>query len=327
MIFAIKGDPDRREILYSTLQAGEARFGWSYVPTADLRALQARLQAGETLSPEERDCYHPFLLDVKDGDYVVYINVPAWGQCAAARVKGSYYWRFSDKDFNHRLAVDPSSVVTFDRNDAVVHPLLSSRLKLQGRYWRIYFENEFNALLEALAKGQSGRVRTPEVNLAFLDSEMQPHLQQITRVIHRTHPRTDLEVLMEQVLRRVPGVREVKRQGGAGDHGADLIVIFEAGLPIAGLEQQRTCVVQVKSFEGEHWATRAVDDIRRAFERYPEADMGLIVSTADVSTQGLGDALEKLRRDTGKQVALLIGPDVATMLLRFGAGLAPKTVQ
>jgi hypothetical protein len=75
-------------------------------------------------------------------------------------------------------------------------------------------------------------------------------LSEITRAIHHTHPNYDLEILMEQVLKRIPGVKEVKRQGGAGDHGADLIVVFESGLPIPGLEQQRICVVQVKSFEG-----------------------------------------------------------------------------
>jgi hypothetical protein len=325
MIYAIKGDPNWREILFSSLKGGEGRFGWSYLPSADLRTLQARLQAGESLPEEERDCYHPFLLDMKNDDYVVYVNVPFWGRCTAVRVTGSYFWRFAEKDFNHRFPVDPSSVVTFDRNDAVVHPLLSSRLKLQGRYWRIYCESEFKELLEALQKGHSGSPRTPEVNLTLLSSEMQPYLQNITRAIHRTHPRCNLEVLMEQVLRRVPGVREVKRQGGAGDHGADLIVVFEAGLPIPGLEQQRTCVVQVKSFEGEHWETRAVDDIRRAFEQYPVAEMGLIVSTADTSTAALDEALEQLRRETNKPVSLLIGSDVATLLLRFGTELWPKS--
>jgi len=200
---------------------------------------------------------------------------------------------------------------------------------LQGRYWRIFFENEFNALLEALRKGEPGKPRTPDVNQALLRSEMQPLLQNITRAIHRTHPRCDLEILMAELLRQVPGVREARRQGGAGDHGADILVVFEGGLPIPGMEQQRICVVQVKSFEGEHWDTKAVDDIKRAFERWPEAEMGLIVSTADRSTEALDEALTKLREEDPRKrpVGLLIGSDVATLLLRFGAELWPRSPQ
>jgi hypothetical protein len=115
----------------------------------------------------------------------------------------------------------------------------------------------------------------------------------------------------------VPGVKQVIWQGGAGDHGADIRIIFETGLPFAGLTEQRMCVVQVKSFSGEHWDTKAVDDIRRAFEYYPEADMGLIVSTAASTTQQLDDALQRLREESNKPIGLLIGSDVAAFFLRF----------
>lgn len=324
MIYAIKGDPESRDLLLSSLQSGEGRFGWSYIVNADLRTLRAKLQAGQSLSDEERACYQPFLLEIKKADYIIYINVPTWGQCTAARVTGEYFWRHGDPDFNHRFPVDPESVATFDRNDALVHPALSSRLKLQGRYWRIYLEREFGALMKSLKAGSTGKLRTHDINLSLLASEMLPHLSEITRAIHHTHPNYDLEILMEQVLKRVPGVKEVRLQGGAGDHGADLIVVFESGLPIPGLEEQRVCVVQVKSFEGYHWDTKATTDIRRAFERYPDAELGLIVSTADASTTALGEELEKLRRETGKHVGLLIGSDVATLLLRFSADLWPN---
>ncbi|HEX3035885.1 MAG TPA: restriction endonuclease [Thermodesulfobacteriota bacterium] len=123
------------------------------------------------------------------------------------------------------------------------------------------------------------------------------------------------------MLQKIPGVVDVRWQGGAGDHGADILVTFEAGLPIPGLENEYAVVVQVKSFEGEHWDTRAVEDIRRAFEYYPEASMGLIISTASASTTVLDNALDKLKEESGKPIALLIGPDVAAFLLRFGAKL------
>lgn len=321
-IYALKGSKEWFDILPS-LKQGEGRFGWSYVETADLRQLKARIDASgwNSLSDEEKDCYQGFLLDLKAEDYVVYINVPEWGKCTLARVTGPYEFRFDDDDWNHRFPVDPESVLVFDRNDAVVHPALSARFKLQGRYWRIYLKEEFETLVKALKSGTTGKWRTFQTNIAFLAKEIQPLLVNITEKIHHTHPNYDLETLFAETLKTVPGVKEVRRQGGPGDHGADVLVVFESGLPIPGLQQQRTCVIQVKSFEGEHWDTRAVSDIRRAFDHYPEAEMGLIVSTATSSTEVLDDALDRIREETGKPVSLLIGADVAAFLLRFGGQL------
>ncbi len=259
------------------------------------------------------------MLEIKENDYIVYINILEWGKCTLARVTGPYSWRFEDDDFNHRFPVDRQSVRDFDRNDALVHPALSARLKLQGRYWRIYAKTEFEGLVDALNSGSLGTVRTPSANLKFLSNEIRPYLVSIAKQIHHTHPNYDLEKFVASALENVPGVKEVRLQGGAGDHGADVLAILEFGLPVPGLRQQKTCVVQVKSFEGEHWDTKAVDDIRRAFDYYPQAEMGLIVSTASASTEALDNAIERLRDATKKPIFLLIGADLAAFLLRFGS--------
>ena len=321
-IYALKGSSDWFDIL-SSLQNGEGRFGWSYTESADLRALKQRVaeEGWDTLSDDEKDCYQSFLLDLRPDDYVVYINVPEWGKCTIAKVTGEYQWKFEDKDFNHRFPVDPSTVRVFDRNDAAVHPALRSRLKLQGRWWRINLKTEFQELLEILKKGIVATQRTPEANLRFLSNEIQPFLLNITQRIHHTHPNYDLECLLAEVFKKIPGVTEVQWQGGAGDHGADIFVTFNSGLPIPGLENKSHLVVQVKSYEGNHWDTRAVADIKRAFEHYPEVSMGLIVSTADSMTTEVEKELDELRNESGKPVALLIGSDVAAFLLRYGAKL------
>jgi len=321
-IYALKGSSEWFDILPS-LQSGEGRFGWSYIESADLRELKKRVdeKGWDSLTEEEKDCYQVFLLDFKAGDYVVYINVPEWGKCTVAKVTGQYQWKFSDSDFNHRFPVDPSSVYVFDRNDSSVHPALRSRLKLQGRWWRIYLKDEFAELLEVLKKGVPPSMRTPEANLRFLSNEIQPFLLNITQRIHHTHPNYDLECLLAEVFKKIPGVIDVKWQGGAGDHGADILVTFDGGLPIPGLEKQTILVVQVKSYEGDHWDTRAVEDIKRAFEHYPEASMGLIISTANAITTPVEKELDKLKEESGKPVSILVGPDVAAFLLRYGAKL------
>ncbi len=138
--------------IFNSLKDGEGRFAWSYEETADLRELQRRIDAGQwqQLTDDEQNCYQPFLLALKEDDYVVYINVPEWGKCTLARVTGEYQWRWEDDDYNHRFPVDPKSVYSFDRNDAMVHPYLRARLKLRGKWWTIHAKDEFERLLDAL---------------------------------------------------------------------------------------------------------------------------------------------------------------------------------
>jgi len=170
-VFALKGDLDWSERTYASLQAGEGRFGWSYMigddgkplGDADLRRLKSKIDTTgwNTLTKDEQDRYQSFLLDLKDKDWVIYVNVPKWGLCTLAQVTGPYYWEQKDQDFNHCFPVDPKSVREFDRNYTIVYPYLSARLKLQGRFWRIEAEEEFKALLAGLDSSDVRQIRTP----------------------------------------------------------------------------------------------------------------------------------------------------------------------
>jgi hypothetical protein len=321
-IYALKGTPDWATEIHESLRRGEARFGWSYVETADLHHLARKIESTgwNSLSGEEKACYHHFLLGIVPGDDLIYINVPTWGQCTIARVTRPYFWRWEQGDFNHRLGVDPASVKTFGRNDNIVHPALSARLKLMGRWWRIDADEEVDALLAHLEKGTPAAPSTPADNLAHLAAEIDPLLLQITRRVHHTHPNYRLEHLLGEVLKRVPGVRDVHVQGGAGDRGADIVMVVEEGHRLT-TPKQTTCVVQVKSYQGIHSSEQAVDDIRRAFHAYPHAGAGIIFSTADGAGPELDAALERVRTELNKPVTLFIGAEVALFILQYGAHL------
>lgn len=328
-VYALKGSPEWAARVYESLMQGEARFGWSYVETADLRKLAQRIEATGwmSLTPDEQACYQHFLLGITPGDYVVYINVPKWGQCTVARVTSPYSWRWEgsdDSDFNHRFGVDPVSVRPFDRNDRIVHPALAARLKLQGRWWRIYADEEFDLLLAGLSKGAPATPRTPADNLDHLAREIDPLLLEITKRIHRTHPNYSLEYLIAEVLKLVPGVKAVRLQGGAGDRGADILMDVEEGHPLT-TPKQTTCVVQVKSYQGQHDSKGAVEDIRRAFKAYPQAGAGLIFSTAVAAGPELDAALEQVRKELNKPVTLILGADVAAFILQHGMQLIARS--
>ena len=235
-IFALRAPDDAEDVkkIYRSLQGGEGRFGWSYAESADLRQLDKRIRQNgwDSLNDEERDCYQHFLLSICPNDYVVYINVPSDGQCTAAKVTGCYEWRFEDDDFNHRLAIDASSLEEFHRDDAIVHPYLSSRLKLQGRWWTVGAEPEFRSLLRQLEEKQEPRPKTPAVFLSYLRIEVGKHLDRIAAGVHHTYPGKYLEELIAATLKRVPGVKQVEHMKGRADHGADLEVEIETIPPL-----------------------------------------------------------------------------------------------
>ena len=324
-IYAIKSpeDNETKDRLYDSLKRGEGRFGWSWIPTADLRKLERRIanDGWDSLTDEEKKCggSSRFLLKLQNGNYVVYINLPRWGECTLARVTGPYEFRFEDVDFNHRFPVDPDSVCSFDRNDDMVPPALCTRLKLRGAWWHIYTEAEFYELLESLNQGTEPGPKTSKTNRRHLSKCIKKHLLEIAGCINRTHPNTDLEGLLEETFKNVPGVQAVKRHRGLDDRGADLEVEYEI---VPGLVQ--SLVVQVTSYEGELGNRSAVEDIKRAFNAYPNASMGLIVSTATTVRQEVRSWLDRLGEDSGKTVGLLIGDALAAFILRYGPDLNGK---
>ena len=314
---------DRINSVFNSLQAGESRFGWSSEEAADQRILRERCDnyGRDSLTPAEKKRYHPFLLDIAPDDFVVHINVPRWGECTLAKVEGAYEFRYEDDDFNHRFAIDPNSVRTFNRNDALVHPALSARLKLQGRWWTIYTENEFFALHQALIgrpDEAAAPLRTPQDNLKILSSDVRDPLAKISEKIHHTHPNKDLENFIFEVFEKVPGVKRVKAQRGQADRGADLLVELEFGsIP----ELVQTIVVQVKSWGGELDDTSPIKDIRNAFEHHENANMGLIVTTNTSCSEQFRIELDKLREEIQKPIGLLFGSDLALFCLRYGGEL------
>lgn len=309
--------------IYESVLKGRSRFGWSYVPTADLRQLNPRPWAD--LTAEETDCFRKagFLLRINPGDWIVHINVPNKGRCIAAQAIGSYEFEAETPcdDFRHYIPIDPKTVLEFDRRSPNILPIIEQKLKLRGKHWRIHAKDEFLQSLENIKGDKVSVVDGVTKELFHLRQQLDRHLGDITSSIHGTHLRKNLEDLVAQIFKQMPGVSDVKVNGsGWGtDHGADVIVEYSIGLPIFGLERDGILVVQVKSFEGDHWETGAVDQLATAIEKY-SATSGLLVTTG-VATEQLQGAIDELRKKVegkGIDVGLVAGRDVARFMLRFG---------
>ncbi|GAB6064374.1 restriction endonuclease [Deferrisoma palaeochoriense] len=306
------------QFVVKSLRDGVSRFGWSYFEGADLEDLKKK--SWGDMDDDEKKVWAKasFLLDIQKDDWIVHINVPRWGFCSAARVQGEYYFDKSsqNEDYRHCVPVDKSSIVEFDRNDPNVHPLVSRKLKLRGRYWRVYCEKEFFESINRL-KESCISLGDEQKGLYYLKQELSEPLGDIAQIIHKTHDGKNLERFLAAVFREVPFVEDVIENGfGWGtDYGADLIVEYHSGLPVPGLEKTEKLVVQIKSYEGEHWDTSAVDQIEEAIAKY-DADAGLILTTAQ-KTNNLQKAVDQRSEMLQKPISVLAGEDLAKFVLKY----------
>lgn len=346
-IWAFKGptnaDYDHEEyqqvtsFLANSFKNGIARFGWGYTDKADLHKLDPK--SFSEMDEDEKKCWDKanFLLDIQPGDWIVQINLPYWGACLAGLVTEAYSFEQEDNevsDYRHMLKIDTASVVEFGRNDDEVLPIISSRLKLQGRKWRIYHEQEFFQTIQNIKSEDLGKKEDESVGIFYLKKDLSPLLSAITEKIYKTHPASHLEGLIAEVFRKIPRVTNVrehgKHKGWGTDNGADLIVTYKSGLAISNLEKEETLVVQVKSYGGQHWEINAVNQIGDAIKEF-NANAGMLVTTAE-STENLERAIEELSNRLSKSpdegglgkdipISLIAGQDVAKFVLRHGGEL------
>jgi len=305
-------------LIYEEIKQGRARFGWGYYDEADVRKIKEKTDEQEWKSLNERELstwsHAGFLLDVKPGDYFIYINMPEYGKCTIVKITGEYdfngVWDKDKKnDFRHFLHCQ--FLYKFDRNSDIVHPYLRRRLGLQGAHYRIYAKKEFEELLEALKGNNAGKKDKER-----LKEEINPRLIAISQKVSRTFPGKNLENLLLDVFKKVPNIKDARK--GPDVNGADLEVEFESGLDISGLQKIEVCAVQVKSYEGKMSKTDAIEDIKKAFDSNTNYTCGLIVSTASEITKKFEKELEKLREKTQKEVGILIGKDLADLLIKYG---------
>lgn len=325
-IYALKPNPDPKwgAAIYNSLINGEARFGWSYVPTADLHLMRERIEkeGWSSLSGDEPNCWLPYLLSIQKGDYLVYVNTPTRGKCTLAKVTKPYYFKLHDDliydwgaDGNHCFGVDIESIKTFDRNESCVHPALSRRLKLQGRYWQIYTVKEFDDLLGCLQ--DKNRSTGKKDNIEFLKEDMNSVWEEIGSKIHHTHPGKELEPFVAKLFERMPNAKiKLNGSGWKTDYGADIIVSYLDGPEdFISLQSEKILVVQVKSYTGNHVDIKAVKDITTAIEKF-NAHFGLIVSTAK-STDNLEDEIQKASHDLKVPIAICDGPELAKLAAKY----------
>ncbi len=146
------------EFVSKSLKHGISRFGWGYIDTADIRKLEKK--SWDEMTKDEILIWNKtkFLKEISKGDWIVHINVPYWGTVIAGQVIEEYNFEESDNeisDFRHFFKLDLKTIIEFEKDDPIINSVISNKLKLRGKYWRIYDKIEFFESIENLNKRQN----------------------------------------------------------------------------------------------------------------------------------------------------------------------------
>lgn len=300
--FAKIDDQEARLKVYEEIKNGKSRFGmWDQ--SNSLR--------------ETRFGKNSFLLRIKEGDWIVHVNMPQYGKCVAVKSIGEYGFDEGvncswGRDFNNFIPVDPQTIVEFNRNNPNVLPTVN--LAPRKRAQRILEVSDFLTSLENLKDGKFDSTSKEDKSITHLQDKIAKLLPQITSHIQEMNRSKEFERFLHRIFSRMPDTLSIQNGFGWGtDNGADLIVEFKN--PIIGLNVTTKLVVQAKSYSGQHFDTKAIDQIVKGIEEY-DADAGLLITTAN-ETEVLEEYLRKKTEEIGKTIDVMAGNEVAKFVLRY----------
>ena len=304
--FAKIDDQDSRKKVYDEIKNGKSRFGM-WEQSVSLR--------------EQWFGKNAFLLRVKEGDWIVHVNMPSYGKCVAVQAIGQYDFDEGIKnkwgtDFNNFIPVDPETIVEFDRNNPNILP--SVNLAPRKRAQRVLEVADFMTSIENLKEGKYNSTTKQDKSIIHLQDKVANLLPQITSHIQEMNKSKEFEKFLQRIFTGMPNT--VSIQNGFGwrtDHGADLIVEFDN--PIIGVNVTTKLIVQAKSYYGQHFDTNAIDQIVDGIKKY-NADAGLLITTAN-ETEVLEEYLRKKTEEIGKTIDIIAGNDVAKFVLRYAPEL------
>lgn len=314
-VWAFNGCNENKEkgLLLGSLKAGKSRFGWSQDENHNL------LIKNNWTDWHSRQL---FLLEIKEDDWIVHINVPTWGRCVAAKVVSRYGFDEGlecswGTDFRHFFSIDIESIIEFERRDPNVLPTVN--LNPRYRYHRIHAQEDFYTSIN--------NIKSNKVNLSEGENKEEYHLKQstysylkeLTVLIQSMNKSKNLERFLAKVFRKMPNVIDVEENGfGWGtDYGADLIVTVKSQLVLSDMETKM--IIQIKSYSGDHTELSAIDQIRTGLEKY-NGDIGLLITTGE-KTESLEKKAMEVSDNIGYPIDILSGDDVARFVIKYAPDL------
>ena len=321
----IRTAKDQRKLVWKELQQGRLRQGWGWQPEQDLRLILAKKKDGQELNEDEKVAWRNkrMLSDtwngLREGDVAICPNLPEQGRWVIARIEGPYRYEEHPEhdDFRHILPVKPlrskdGTIAIVNPNDPVVDARLRGTMRTMSRMWGI--DNLGDAVEEIIAaiasdsdlsEGQTKEQRRE----GFLTDIRKQVADMVWERVEKVYRGAEFEHLLIPLLESVYGDGAVEHRGGAGEKGADLIVTTQGPL---GLTFQTA--IQVKMYDGTHYDTHPLDQLRRARKEHG-VQAGVVLTTANEVSQEFQDALVNLGEELKIDIQAWTREDFVRLLL------------
>jgi hypothetical protein len=315
-IFGSNNSEKMKKARKIALDKSVAIFGWSWDSAFDLNNTTNWSYYGKA----------KFLKNIKSGDKIIYVHYNSnkditedhYGDCTIMNVVGEYSFNTDIVsicgDFGHSIPIDTNSIISFNRNDAAVHPLVSKSLKPRSSYQRLYSENELNESLNNIKIGTAPNYFINEIN-SIMDK--------IPDIIQAHHPDKILEKFMQPILEKIYSNQyddvdiKINGSGWGTDYGADLIISYKENLEDLAITKEHIAVAQVKSYKWSINDDKAIEQCITAMQTY-NAEYALLITTASTSedfTRKI-DEYNLNDKSLGK-ISLIDGKKVAQLFIKY----------
>jgi hypothetical protein len=295
--------------LFKSLQDGWARIGWSWLDNLDLRNI---ISADfKNLDGNQQDAWycHGFVDRAQLGDLLFYPNVPDFGQFSIVKITGEYEFLSADNsidgDLRSARKCELQTEKGVSKTDAIVAPVLRARLDLQGRFYRVYADEEITDLLK--------RIPEAGVELASVSASMDKMLEEAAKSMEakwsRLFPQKDLSKMLEQLLMDRGDTVEYKE--GSGEKGADLIVTMENEF----LKEPILIGVQVGSYADKVWPNTVTEKLNQLLSGWEanKLNYGALVLAGRCENDAHAIVNQHNKDNPAKKVVLLDGHDLALL--------------
>jgi len=309
------------------MKSNKARFGWSYHERLDLRLLAQKAEDKKSFDNEEDDAYRSimFLRNVKINDFLIYPNIPRYGEFVICRVTGEYGFdegiEVTHQDFrSYRpcLLVTPTPI---NRADRRVPPYIRKRMGLQGRIFRIHEDAEFQMLLKSIESLELGEIEQDVISR--VQKKLDQTLEETAKNIARNFPGKDFSKFIYELFKQT-GYDVVYREGPY-EQGSDLIVRLGSEL----IEEAPRIGVQVAAYSGNVSKETLVLKRKQLLSGWDVNGLsfGLLVISGEVSVAAMDELREYNEIEKKKErprFVKLIGESELLELLRTRFSFDPR---
>jgi len=316
--WCLRTDRSQKKYIWDELEENRLRQGWGYAPRLDLRCIREKKKSGQALDEEEQRTWrgnrrlHPDEPGgMTQGDLVLLPNLPIEGRWTLVEILDDGYEYAISPDHGDYGHIRHVRIVS-----ANIHPhapsvsaKLRGTMRSQSRLWSVdRYQEEIKRLIEAIESGENVDVPASEDDhLLTMHNVLRDHFW---NELSQRFRGPDFEGPMKRVLEQIYS-GDIEHRGGPNEKGADLICNFtdELGVPYA-------IAVQIKMWEGEGDLSGAFDQLRTACQEYENVSAGIVLTTLQSLKEGTEESREKLARELGRPILILLRDEVLDMFLR-----------